>query len=446
MKESAAKFLAFAYCLTLGTYLCALIIEPEYFYHLTVGNWIAAHGDLPRENIWVAGDGKTWVAEHWIFQLFISRVETLRGESGIAIFKLLLCSAVALTLFRLFREKSGDSFFAGIALTFTACGILEGAPLGPALAGWPLLALILTAKFGVTAFLLSALLTNIHPLLALAALVLPWLSGAPRRVEIGAALGALCSPYLGKHMIYSLEQAVRAADFTPAAIGASVENFTFSFLLLSWVMLIILLYGRPRPAPIPRLLAAGGASAIAGLIFPALQPFALLIAGLALCFVWRERAADRPLVISLEGLRSGLARLPAVGLIWVLGVLVFLNIANFYRYPVVDALMPVREMDLLIEKGFPDSFSYEKQIEPYLIYRLSGPDGSPQKKLRRVSPRVAQLAPDVVLAQSKGATFRAFKADSRYRVIKLPPREGEKEEKAPYWTLFQLAIEPGPVL
>lgn len=189
--------------------------NPDLFWHLHAGVWMAAHRTLPRvDSFSFTAAGKPWVDFEWLSQLLFALARSLGGPSGLWGLKVLLVAAVAAALNRALRRAGADATARALLLSLWACGAILYADLRPDLFSVLGLALLLgeaerpaAARPAAAYFAAFALWASLHAgfafgLLALAvrALVLAARGRrAPARaaatLAVCAAAGTLATPY-----------------------------------------------------------------------------------------------------------------------------------------------------------------------------------------------------------------------------------------------------------
>ena len=102
-----------------------LLNDPDIYWHVTVGNWIAAHRALPhRDAFSLTMAGKPWIAKEWLSQLIFAAVFGAGGWAGIAV---AAAAAISLTFALLARFLSRElSTIPALMLTMMA--LLLAAP------------------------------------------------------------------------------------------------------------------------------------------------------------------------------------------------------------------------------------------------------------------------------------------------------------------------------
>ncbi len=76
------------------------IIDGDIWWHLRTGRWILQHRAVPFQDIFSSayGSGKAWIAYHWLFEIFISRIFDLWGLRGILTATMLMTLACTAAL------------------------------------------------------------------------------------------------------------------------------------------------------------------------------------------------------------------------------------------------------------------------------------------------------------------------------------------------------------
>ena len=83
----ALELAAAALALTIAAFYSietrAALIDPDVWWHISVGDWIARHGSVPRTGILSQHIERSWVAYSWGFDLVVSTVHRFWGLPGI---------------------------------------------------------------------------------------------------------------------------------------------------------------------------------------------------------------------------------------------------------------------------------------------------------------------------------------------------------------------------
>jgi hypothetical protein len=130
----AAAMLAAVYCLPLLGALTT-VADPDLWWHLSVGRWVAEHGRVPEADPFAGG--RPWVAYSWLFEVLVDRLYAWLGLTGILGYRALLGLAVVAAFHRLVR--AGEPRF----LVSTALAAVAALALIPLLSERPWLFTIL---------------------------------------------------------------------------------------------------------------------------------------------------------------------------------------------------------------------------------------------------------------------------------------------------------------
>jgi hypothetical protein len=94
------------------------ITDPDLWWHLKTGEYIAQHGSVPHADPFsYTRAGQPWVAHEWLTDLLLYALHRATGTAGlIAVFAAILCTA----FFFLYLRCGPDPYVAGVAVLFTA--------------------------------------------------------------------------------------------------------------------------------------------------------------------------------------------------------------------------------------------------------------------------------------------------------------------------------------
>ena len=113
-----------------------LLSDPDTHWHITVGNWILAHGSVPTVDSYsFTFPGQPWIAKEWLSQVVLALAFNIGGWGGVSA---LAAAAIGFTFALLLRLLMRD-LRPLPALLFTATAIggptpvpLQAAPASPA--------------------------------------------------------------------------------------------------------------------------------------------------------------------------------------------------------------------------------------------------------------------------------------------------------------------------
>ena len=89
----------------------AALIDPDIWWHIRVGDWIAAHRSLPSMGILSQHLERPWVAYSWGFDLLVSTVHRLYGLPGIVGFLICFQVLISLVFLLTIRRVGGSSWW-----------------------------------------------------------------------------------------------------------------------------------------------------------------------------------------------------------------------------------------------------------------------------------------------------------------------------------------------
>jgi len=102
-----------------------LLADPDSHWHVTVGNWILAHGAVPTVDIYsFTFAGQPWIAKEWLSQLLLAFAYNVGGWSAVVA---LSAGAIGFSFALMMRLLLRD-IRAPLALLFTVAAVLMTAP------------------------------------------------------------------------------------------------------------------------------------------------------------------------------------------------------------------------------------------------------------------------------------------------------------------------------
>lgn len=80
----------------LGAAVLAPLWDPDLWWHLAVGQWIAENGQVPRADPFAAaGQARPWLAHEWFFEVLLHGVHRVAGEPGLVLLPALAAAGTA---------------------------------------------------------------------------------------------------------------------------------------------------------------------------------------------------------------------------------------------------------------------------------------------------------------------------------------------------------------
>jgi hypothetical protein len=101
------------------------VFDPDVWWHLRVGQWVAEHHALPTHDP-LAATHKPWVAYSWLYEVVLYGLTGAFGLAGIVVYRCALAVGVVTALWRLVARRDGH-FLRAVVLT--GAGALAVAPL-----------------------------------------------------------------------------------------------------------------------------------------------------------------------------------------------------------------------------------------------------------------------------------------------------------------------------
>ncbi len=78
----------------------------DIWWHLRTGQWVAAHGTVPTTDPFSSyGQGKSWIAYSWLFEVLVYELHQGLGLTGILLYRVVLALAIAVALHRLVARR-----------------------------------------------------------------------------------------------------------------------------------------------------------------------------------------------------------------------------------------------------------------------------------------------------------------------------------------------------
>jgi hypothetical protein len=385
-----------------GVYISGPIVDPDLWWHLTVGRWIVAHGEIPSVDYWnMFALGEPWRAYSWLSEIVVALVDGRFGPHGLLTLKFILAGSLGLSLGLAFRAIARDGFLGALLGVFATLACHNHFTLRPQSLVWIFFALLLaladrieteglSRRRAVWLALLMCLWANTHitTVLGIGALAL-WLFNGLGSIGLvvracGVAfLGTLITPYFGGEWLTFLSktghplQMQAIAEFAPATI---MQHST------AFLVIIVGLFGafalrRPNLIEPGKIILAGGFT-IAGLAVVKFLPFAVLVWCGLVAVMWR-RTRGEPAILGnlaegLERLRRLVGALPYEGLSFLVICTMIVNIYNVWPEPVSRTIVPLEAVDFIEQHRLAHPILNDFGRGGYMMYRLSGADGSIQ--------------------------------------------------------------------
>lgn len=383
-----------------GVYISGPLVDPDLWWHITVGRWILAHGAIPTVDYWnMFALGEPWRAYSWSNEVVLALIDGRFGAHGLLALKYLLAGLMGVSFGLAFRSICRDGFIAALLGVFATLACHNHFTLRPQSLVWIFFAILLaladriqvdglSRRRAIGLALLMCLWANTHitTALGIGALAL-WLfvgksSLSQVLVTCGIAfLGTLVTPYLGGEWLTFLHktghplQMQAIAEFAPATI---MQHST-AFLVIIVALCGALAIRRLNLLEVGKIVLAGGFT-LAGLAVVKFLPFAVLVWCALVALLWRrtqpEPALRGNLGEGLERFRRLVDAIPYEGLSFVVICTIIVNIYNVWPEPISRTIVPVDAVDFISQKRLSHPILNDFGRGGYMMYRLSRPDGS----------------------------------------------------------------------
>lgn len=270
LSQSSNPFYGLSWPLVVGVIVCLGLltlttwhtsVDPDTYMHLTVGQWMLAHGAIPRTDIYsYTLFGQPWTAHEWLSECIMALIYGAGGWTALVLMTALAVGGTLALLLRFLLKRMIPIyaiFFTALAYSALASHLL----IRPHVLSWP----ILVAWVGA---LINASEKHVKPPLYLLGLMVLWANlhgsfvfGLAIAIPLGAqalwVCPALSRSYLLKRWIAFWLLAVMACMLTPlgweglvfpftlfklAHLGAITEWMPYQFASLSGLEIVVVTY------------------------------------------------------------------------------------------------------------------------------------------------------------------------------------------------------------
>jgi hypothetical protein len=99
-------------------YFARPVLDWDIWWHLATGRWIVEHGTVPfTDPFSTFGQGKTWLAYSWLFEVLVYNLYSLWGLIGVAVLRAALSIVILLAVDRLLTRRAVPPILAAGVLT-----------------------------------------------------------------------------------------------------------------------------------------------------------------------------------------------------------------------------------------------------------------------------------------------------------------------------------------
>lgn len=119
-------------------------VDPDYWWHLTTGRWMLAHGHVPTTDPFsFTHGGQNWYAHEWLSELVLALADKIAGYAGGIVLTAAIVAAGGWLLARAARYYGATPLEAFLLLCGGSFFILPNIAVRPQVFGWALFALVL---------------------------------------------------------------------------------------------------------------------------------------------------------------------------------------------------------------------------------------------------------------------------------------------------------------
>lgn len=384
--------------LTIATYLCGPIRDPDLWWHLVVGRWIYSHQSVPWVDYWTYyGTGKGWVAYSWLFELFVALFEKGFGTDALSCAQTILFISTIFSFLYVFEKISKDTFFALLLSALTAATIAEHFSLRPQALAWLLfLWVIYNGARGnrVPILILLWAWANIHISVGLGIIFLLF---TPLRKDkfflLLCLLTSLATPYGVYGWITALETASHPGIFTTIREFGSASIFYNSVAVF---LIVAALFGVLVSKNLDKLskgaLGFSVSITLLGFFIIKFLPFASICLATLIATLWSQAPHEK--------VALGVRKLEGIGhrYLWfwcfTFAVCVTVNMIRHVFNPVDWDQFPVYAANVLVEKNISGPVINTFADGGYLTYRLANEHGEVSNAKVIIDGRTNLITPE----------------------------------------------------
>lgn len=100
------------------------VLDPDIWWHLSVGDWILQHRSVPRNGIFSQAASRPWMAYSWGYEVLLARAYDSFSFVGMGLFGATLTIAVAIAIFIMLYRVSGRFWIAWLLSGVTCAAFL----------------------------------------------------------------------------------------------------------------------------------------------------------------------------------------------------------------------------------------------------------------------------------------------------------------------------------
>lgn len=388
--------------LVVGVSISRSIVDPDLWWHLTVGKWITAHNAIPTVDYWnVFSSGSPWIAYSWSVEILFALTQKAGGDHGLLVLYLFLGVLFVGTLAYCYGALSGNYFLGLLIAAVVACSAESHFTLRPQSITWILFALSLfdasaidnaglSKKRAGALFVLGCIWANIHisSVFGLAGIFFWIIKRGQVLTAAASALvffaGTLFTPHFGAEWLTAASKSSHPALFSSIIeFGpATVLHYSTGLLIVLLGVLLSIFHFEPKAAASFKLLFVG-IVIFGGLAIVKFLPYGMIALGMLVCCKLGSIGLSR-----LGNIGEALLRLEKFskssvegnGTYFLLSALLIVRVGTLWQVPVDYDMTPKRAVEFVKENNLSGPYLNGFGEGGFLIYSFSNDRGEPEVK------------------------------------------------------------------
>lgn len=381
-----------------GLLLARPLEDPDLWWHLTVGRWIMAHGQVPRVDYWnLFARGEPWIAYSWSTEVVFAIFERFGGITGVLVAQTLLAVTLVGALVAMCIRICRDDILGVILGVAAAIGCHANFSLRPQTLSWLYqvgiiiaahemvsggvkarwcvllgLSLCLWANSNITTVIgVVIALVWLYPLFTIRS-VAGWLALV--------FLPTLCTPYLGQEWLTFLAKADHPLLLTSIQefAAATIKDTAVGLLVVLWFFFSTICWFVRSPREL-RLIALAGGITLGGLTVVKFIPNAFIVLAAVVATFWskhREAVGLGGFNDTIAAIRASGNALVGPGLGFFLIALSTVRVFALAEEVINRETVPVAEVDMFVSRNLPHPLLNTFGHGGYIMYRLSDLNGN----------------------------------------------------------------------
>lgn len=394
----------FVLAFSCAIYICGSIVDPDLWWHITVGKWIIANFNIPSVDIWnTYHQGHSWLSYSWLAETLFAFFELKYGLLGLGILKLVLALLFCFISFITISSIAKDKILGSVIALVSCIACFSHFELRPQTFTWIFLTLILYSltrenldikKKALWIFVLMMLWANTHisSIIGLIAIYFfslenkLWSKEAFFLTFVGLA-ATFATPYFGAQWFTLLEKSfhpftfIFIREFQPVSLYQAEAGIS----LLLIVVLVLMIVDKPSTISSFKFCLAVGFTLLAWTI-QKFMPFALIVLGFELAMVtgylikFSHSEINSLFVKAILSVSQKIRESSFISITIFITILIsssLISLTRFLENPVNKKYIPEAAVDYIQSAHLPSPLLNSFDTGGYLIYRFSDSSGIP---------------------------------------------------------------------